>query len=49
MKPAMFIARPAIPAETGDARGGETPMMIRHLHDPIRTEVAFLGDLSGAC
>ena len=33
----------------GDARGGETTMMIRHMHDPIRTEVAFLGAPFGTC
>ena len=34
--------------EADDARGGETTMMIRHLNDPIRTEVAFLGAPFGA-
>lgn len=30
-------------------RGGETTMMIRHMHSPIRTEVAFLGAPFAAC
>jgi hypothetical protein len=30
-------------------RGGETTMMIRHMNDPIRTEVAVLGAPFGVC
>lgn len=30
-------------------RGGETTMMIRRIHTPIRTEVAFLGAPFAAC
>lgn len=45
----MFISRRADPAQSRAMRGGETPMMMPHTRDSIRTEVAFLGAPFGTC
>jgi hypothetical protein len=45
----MFIARPAIPADPGDEERRRDPMMMTHIRDSIRTEVAPFVAPFGAC